>query len=108
VGDKLIGLSTHTEEEARAAIAAGADYIGVGPIFATQTKEDAAEPVGLDYLDYIVKNVPIPVAAIGGIKAHNLAEVCRRGAATACIVTDIVGATDIAGKVRELREIMKS
>ena len=55
--DMMIGVSTHEAAEAQAAVAGGADYIGVGPVFATQTKADAAAPVGLDYLDYIKKNI---------------------------------------------------
>ncbi|MFH0728660.1 MAG: thiamine phosphate synthase [Pseudomonadota bacterium] len=104
VGNKLIGLSTHSPEQARAALAAGADYIGVGPIFETHTKDDVCAPVGLDYLEYAAKNVPIPFVAIGGIKEHNMDEVCRRGARCVCMVTEIVGAADIAATVRKLRD----
>ena len=76
VGDKMmIGLSTHSPEQAR-----DADYIGVGPIFATKTKKDVCDPVGLEYLEYVAKNTNIPFVAIGGIKEHNLKEVKDRGA----------------------------
>ncbi len=104
IGDKIIGLSTHNPEQARAALAVGADYIGVGPIFETQTKENVCAPVGLDYLRYAAENVPIPFVAIGGIKEHNIEEVASRGARTICLVTEIVGATDIAGKVTALNQ----
>ena len=100
---KIIGLSTHSPQQARQAMEIGADYIGVGPIFSTQTKEDVCDPVGLEYLAYAVKNVPLPFVAIGGIKAHNIDQVCRLGAKTICLVTEIVGAKDIAGTVRNLR-----
>ncbi len=100
---KLIGLSTHEPEQAEAAIAAGADYIGVGPIYATQTKDDVCAPVGLEYLDYVVKNSPLPFVAIGGIKEHNLAEVVAHGAKTLCLVTEIVGSDDIAATARRLQ-----
>jgi thiamine-phosphate pyrophosphorylase len=106
VGDKLIGLSTHSPEQALAAIAIGADYIGVGPIFETQTKDDVCAPVGLDYLAYAAANVPIPFVAIGGIKEHNMAEVLRNGARSVCLVTEIVGAANISETVRKLREKM--
>lgn len=102
VGDKIIGLSTHSPEQARQAIEYGADYIGVGPIFDTQTKDDVCDAVGLQYLDYVVANLAIPFVAIGGIKTHNIKEICRRGAKTICLVTEIVGAEDIAGTVRHL------
>ncbi|MDO8717222.1 MAG: thiamine phosphate synthase, partial [Dehalococcoidales bacterium] len=69
VGDKmLIGLSTHSAEQADKAVKAGvADYIGVGPLFQTFTKKDVMPPVGLGYLDYIVSHQQIPFVAIGGI-----------------------------------------
>ncbi|MFZ1985263.1 MAG: thiamine phosphate synthase, partial [Desulfatitalea sp.] len=67
-----------------------------------QTKEDVSDPVGFAYLEYVVKHIPLPFAAIGGIKEGNLAEVVRRGARTVCLVTEIVGAEDIAAKVRKL------
>lgn len=100
---KLIGLSTHGPEQAAAAVAAGADYIGVGPIYSTQTKEDVCAPVGLGYLDHVVRTCPLPFVAIGGIKEHNLAEVLARGATTVCLVTEIVGAADIAATTGRLQ-----
>ena len=103
VGSKIIGLSTHSPNQARAALAAGADYIGVGPLFETQTKDDVCAPVGLDYLDYVLREIPLPAVAIGGIKLHNINQVIERGARTICLVTEIVGAEDIAGMVRRLR-----
>jgi thiamine-phosphate pyrophosphorylase len=103
VGSKIIGLSTHSPDQARAALAAGADYIGVGPLFETQTKDDVCAPVGLDYLDYVLREIPLPAVAIGGIKLHNIDQVIERGARTICLVTEIVGAEDIAGMVRRLR-----
>lgn len=109
VGEKMaIGLSTHAPEEARRAVADGADYIGVGPIFRTFTKEDVVDPVGFDYLDYVVKNLDIPFVAIGGIKEHNIGEVTRRGARCVALVTEIVGADDIGGTIAALRQAMKA
>lgn len=101
--NKLIGLSTHEPEQAEAAIAAGADYIGVGPIYATQTKDDVCAPVGLGYLDYVVKHSPLPFVAIGGIKEHNLAEVLAHGATTVCLVTEIVSSDNIVATARRLQ-----
>jgi thiamine-phosphate pyrophosphorylase len=106
--DKIIGLSTHSPEQARAAVAAGADYIGVGPLYATKTKKDVCEPVGLAYLDHVVRAYPeLPFTAIGGIKRHNLADVVRHGARCVSIVSDIVSAPDIPARVAELRRIME-
>ena len=99
--DKIIGLSTHSEEQGmKAYLNPDVDYIGVGPIFPTTTKDTA--PVGLEYLEYAVKNLHLPFTAIGGIKEHNLHEIISRGAKTVCLVSDIVGADDIAEKVRQL------
>ena len=107
VGDNLlIGLSTHSPAQAEEALKAGIDYIGVGPIFATKTKQDVCDPVGMEYLNDVVNNIKIPFVAIGGIKEHNLAEVAGGGAKCIALVTEIVGARDIAAKVRALRAIL--
>jgi thiamine-phosphate pyrophosphorylase len=104
VGDKIIGLSTHGPDQARAAVEAGADYIGAGPIFATQTKDDVCDPVGLGYLEHVIGNVPLPAVAIGGIKLDNIDLVLERGARTVCLVTEIVAADDIAGTVMRIKD----
>ena len=108
VGDKIIGLSTHGPEQARQAITDGADYIGVGPLFATRTKEDVCDPVGLPYLDFTVQEIPLPGVAIGGIKLNNIHQVLERGARSVALVTEIVGATEIAATVRQIRELVLS
>jgi len=108
VGDTMaIGLSTHKPEEALDAVKRGADYIGVGPIFRTFTKDDVCDPVGFEYLDYVVGNVDIPFVAIGGIKEHNVADVVRRGCNCVALVTEIVEAENIGGKINALREAMQ-
>jgi thiamine-phosphate pyrophosphorylase len=106
--NKIIGLSTHSPQQAQEAMDIGADYIGVGPIFSTQTKDDVCDPVGLEYLAYAVKNVSIPFVAIGGIKTGNIEQVSRLGAKTICLVTEIVGADDIAAMTRTLIAQMAS
>ncbi|WP_281762567.1 thiamine phosphate synthase [Pseudodesulfovibrio nedwellii] len=104
VGEEMtIGLSTHSPAEARDAVKRGADYIGVGPIFKTFTKEDVVDPVGFEYLDYVVNNIDIPFVAIGGIKEHNIGEVVRRGASCVALVTEIVGEENINEKINALR-----
>ena len=104
--DVIIGLSTHEPEQALAARGLGADYLGVGPIFATQTKEDVVAPVGFDYLDWVAANIDLPFVAIGGIKTHNIGDVARHGAHCCCLVSELVGAPDIAASVRAVREAM--
>jgi len=101
--EMIIGLSTHTPSQARDAAARGADYIGVGPVFSTSTKKDVCEPVGLEYLDYVVSNCPLPFVAIGGIKEHNIGEVARRGASLICAVTEILAADNIGQKIAALQ-----
>jgi len=103
----LIGLSTHLPEQAQSAVKSGVvDYIGVGPIFATNTKKDVCDPVGLTYLDYVVNNIDLPFVAIGGIKLHNIAEVRKHGAKISALVTEIVGAENITEKVSAIRKAM--
>ncbi|WP_041275251.1 thiamine phosphate synthase [Desulforamulus ruminis] len=104
--EMLIGLSTHSPEEARAALGAGVDYLGVGPIFATKTKKDVCDPVGLEYLEYVARNIPLPFVAIGGIKEYNIHQVTARGARCVALVAEIVGSPDIAAKVQALRQAM--
>ncbi len=103
---KIIGLSTHSPEQAQEAVAQGADYIGVGPIFATQTKEDVCAPVGLSYLDWVAKNIHLPFVAIGGIKRHNIQSVVTHGATCCALVSELVGAEHIAQRVQEIRAAM--
>ncbi len=91
--EKIVGVSTHSPEQAKKAQEDGADYIGVGPIFKTTTKDTA--PVGLGYLEFAVENVDIPFIAIGGIKEHNIEEVLKRGAKRLCLVSEVVGAENI-------------
>lgn len=106
--DMIIGLSTHSKEQANNAVKNGADYIGVGPIFLTKTKKDVCSPVGLEYLDYAVKNIKIPFVAIGGIKMHNIDEVLEHGAKTVCMVSEIVGASDVKKVARETIEKIRT
>ncbi len=104
--NKIIGLSTHSPDQARMALEVGADYIGVGPIFATKTKEDVCAPVGYEYLDFVVKNIDLPFVAIGGIKRHNIGEVVAHGSKCCALVSELVGAEDIVARVAEVRAAM--
>ncbi|MCR5563630.1 MAG: thiamine phosphate synthase [Desulfovibrio sp.] len=104
--DMIIGVSTHAPEQAVTAVRNGADYIGVGPIFATQTKEDVVAPVGFAYLDWVAQNIELPFVAIGGIKEHNIADVARHGAKCCALVSELVGAKDIGRKVASVRRAM--
>lgn len=96
----LIGVSTHDPDEARAAAADGADYIGVGPIYATTTKTGALAPRGLDLLGRIRSVVSLPIVAIGGITLATGPTVRAAGADTVAMIGDLVRAPDVAARVR--------
>lgn len=106
--DKIIGLSTHSEEQLQKANMLGdiIDYIGVGPVYATQTKKNAV-PVGFSYVEYATKNSKHPFVAIGGIKEHNICDVAAYGAKTFAIVSEIVGADDIVGKINSIKNTLQ-
>jgi thiamine-phosphate pyrophosphorylase len=109
VGEEmLIGLSVATPAEVNKAVKNPAiDYLGVGPIFdATATKPDAAAPAGQELLDYAVLHSRLPVVAIGGITLDNVADVTRRGARCLAMISDLVGAEDIAQRVADLRAVI--
>ncbi|MDD2752878.1 MAG: thiamine phosphate synthase [Candidatus Omnitrophica bacterium] len=105
--DFIIGVSTHSPEQAKEAVLKGADYIGVGPIYKTKTKKGVGKPVGLEYLDYVTKNIHIPFVAIGGIKMHNLMEVRQHGGKCVAMVTEIVGAENIKARIYEIFKMLK-
>ena len=92
--DLLIGTSCGTPEEAARAETLGADYIGAGAVFATSTKLDAGDAIGLAVLRSIVAATTLPVAAIGGIDAGNVASVVQAGARMACAVSSVAAAGD--------------
>lgn len=102
MGERLIGLSCGTLEETRAANGGDADYLGVGSVFATQSKADAGVPIGIDGLRDIAGASRLPVAAIGGIIEANLAQVVRCGVAMAAVISAIAGAPDPAAAARRL------
>ncbi len=90
-----IGLSTHAPAQAERAIAAGADYVAIGPIYATGTKP-TAKPVTLEYIRWAAANVKIPWFAIGGITLENLDEVLAAGAKRICVVSAILNASNVS------------
>ncbi len=96
---KIIGRSTTNPNEMAAAIAEGADYIGVGPVYATPTKPDK-KPAGLEYLKYAAANCPIPWYAIGGIDVSNLHEVLSTGATSVAVVRSFMQADNPRSFVR--------
>jgi thiamine-phosphate pyrophosphorylase len=100
-GDSLqYGLSTHAPAQAQKAIAAGADYIAIGPVYATATKP-GAQPVTLDYVRWAAQQVAVPWFVIGGINLKTLDEVLAAGARRICVVSAILNAPDISRACRE-------
>ena len=97
-----IGLSSHAPEQAQRAVVAGADYIAVGPVYATGTKP-SAKPVTLEYVRWAAANVAVPWFAIGGINLSNLDEVLAAGAKRICVVSAILNAKDVVGACAEFR-----
>ena len=104
-GDRLIvGVSAHSVEQALAAQAGGADYLGVGAVFATATKSDA-RVLPRETLAKICRAVDIPVVAIGGISADNLLQLAGTGVDGVALVSAIFSAPDIEGQCRKLRAL---
>ena len=101
--DMIIGLSTHSPDQARAAAAAGADYIGVGPIFATRTKRNVCAPVTLDYLDWVAGNISLPFVAIGGITQENVAKLAGSGICGVAVISAIYAAKNIQQASADLK-----
>jgi thiamine-phosphate pyrophosphorylase len=97
-----IGLSTHSPEQAKRALAAGPDYLAIGPVYATGTKP-TAKPVTLDYVRWAAQNVTIPWFAIGGVNLENLGDVLAAGAKCVCVVSAILNAPDVAKACAEFR-----
>jgi thiamine-phosphate pyrophosphorylase len=98
----LIGLSTHAPEQAQRALAAGADYIAIGPIYATGTKP-TAKPVTLEYVRWAATHATVPWFAIGGINQQTLPAVLAAGADRICVVSAILNAPDVAKACAEFR-----
>jgi thiamine-phosphate pyrophosphorylase len=101
----IVGKSTHSLEQAIAAEAEGADYIGFGPIFPTPTKPDAPA-IGLGELKTLRTKVKIPVFCIGGIKETNFTQVTSAGGERVCIVSDLLLAPDINARTRAIKAFL--
>jgi len=105
--DRLVGVSTHQPDQLQLAASSGADYVGVGPVFASRPKE-FSRFAGLDYVTQVAQLAPIPWFAIGGIYASNVAEVCAAGASRTAVSSAICGAATPGAAVRQLKEILAS
>ncbi len=102
-----LGLSSHAPEQAERACEAGADYVAIGPVFATPTKP-GRPPVTLDYVRWAAANIDRPWFAIGGIDLDNLDDILAAGARRVCVVSSILRAPDVAGACRQFKERLLS
>lgn len=100
----LIGISAHSREEALEAQAEGADYVNIGPIFPTRTKEGVSRFLGPEAIPEIAAGLTIPFTVMGGINGANIGGVLAQGARRVAVVTAVTGADDMAGAVSALRE----
>jgi thiamine-phosphate pyrophosphorylase len=104
LGNKILGVSTHSVEEAKAAIACGADYLGLGPVFPTSTKEDAKAVQGTTLIQNLrAKGFDIPVVGIGGITVNNAHSIMKAGADGVAVITAISHAKKITETTKTLR-----
>lgn len=107
-GAMSVGVSCHSAVEARAAVDDGADYIFLGPVFETPSKEGLADPLGLNAFGKICAVVPLPVVGIGGIDAGRAAQVVRAGACGVAVIRDIMAAEDPEAAAKALIEGVKA
>jgi len=101
---RLVGVSVHTVEEAIQVESQGADYIILGPIYATPSKQMFGPPLGLHTLEKACRLIRIPVIGIGGVTAARAQQMRRAGAFGVAVITAILGATDVESATRELLE----
>jgi thiamine-phosphate pyrophosphorylase len=104
--DALVGVSTHSIEQARQAVLDGASYVGVGPVFPSGTKRFEEFP-GVELLRAVAEEIRLPAFAIGGITRHNLPEVLRAGFRRVAVGAAITGAPDPAAAARDLLAALK-
>jgi len=97
-----VGLSTHAPDQCERAVRAGADYVAIGPVYATGTKP-TARPVTLEYVRWAGASVTVPWFAIGGINLRTVDAVVEAGARSICVVSAILDSPDIAAACREFR-----
>lgn len=106
--NKIIGLTVHSLKEAKIAQRLGADYIGVSPIFATRTKNNAGKPAGVELIKEIKKHVILPLIAIGGIDLSNAKSVVTAGADGLCAISAVVTKKDVKKEIKKFQVLFRS
>ena len=104
--DAVIGMSTHTIQQVRAAQNLPVDYLGFGPVFISPTKQGHAEVTGVSKLAQAAADSRLPIVAIGGVTAENAKQVYAAGAAAAAVISDLRNAADLAGRLRQFRSAL--
>ena len=105
--NKIIGLTVHNLEEAIEAEKLGVNYIGLAPIFKTDTKEDAREPIDTKMIETVRKNVSLPIVAVGGINKHNVKDVIDSGADSVVSIYAVLNSDNVYNEVSEFAKIIK-
>jgi thiamine-phosphate pyrophosphorylase len=109
LGEKvLIGGSAGTLEEACKCLQEGADYIGFGPVFPTSSKADAAPAGGLDLLERVVREITLPIIAIGGLTLENIPRVMQTGVYGLAVISAVCCQKDPREAARNLRKVLES
>ncbi len=103
--DLILGRSTHSVSQALEAQEQGADYVNLGPIFPTQTKNTPVHPLGLEIIRQAAPLLSIPFSVMGGVKEHNLPELLAAGARIAAMVTELTQAPDVKEKTIAMRNL---
>lgn len=103
----ILGLSVDNVEEAVKAERAGADYVGLGPIYRTMTKTDTGPVIGPESIREVKDRIGIPVVAIGGIHMENAPAALRAGADSLAVITAVTEARDITGAARDLTNLIR-
>ena len=104
---RWVGISTHSLDQFREAIATSADYIAVGPIFPTAAKENPDPVVGIDFVRAVRRLTPKPIVAIGGITVESAADVFLAGADSVAVIRDLLSAHDPAARASAYLEIAR-
>lgn len=106
--DRWVGISTHNQEQFERAVATSADYVAIGPIFATTSKANPDPVVGTDLLRRLRPLTERPIVAIGGIRLEDAAEVIEAGADSVAVISDILRAANPARQARQFIERLEA
>ena len=106
--NKILGISVSSVAEAEKAVQSGADYLGLGHIYPTLSKQKSGEPVGPRRITEVTKNLAVPVIAIGGITDKNVCEVIRAGASGVAVISTVADAPDPEKAASSLIQNMQS